>query len=401
MILPLADLAPIGPFAQPRPMMVGRYRISQLRKVRMMTALDGLLSLVPKRRSNVPADPQRILIANWAHLGDVVTSFGLIAALRMRYPDAHIGMIVGSWGKPAIAEARLVDEVHVVDHWAMNRSRQSRLEKIRRYRHTRHQALQEIRATGYQVGIDLMSIFPPAHPLFYRAGIPVRIGYTSGGFGPLLTHPVPWRNEDRRIADQFRDLADQLDPARPYGYGTFRPRRHRASVAGLPAALLEAGDYIVLHPGAGAEHKDWGIENWRALISRLRTAYPQRILVLTGAGAGEVAIAENLAQAAPGVLSLAGKVGWDGFVAAVAGASLVICPDTATGHVAALFDVPVVAIFNGNNKTTQWAPYGEQVSVLVRPVACAPCTRGGCEVMACIRDVTVDDVIRAAGHLLT
>ena len=403
MILPLAHLPPIGPFAIPLPSMRGRYLIRNALKARAVGAFDAALSLVPQRQSVVPEPLERILLANWGHLGDVITTFGAIAALRTRYPGVRIGMIVGSWGRAAIEATGLVDELHVIDHWGLNRSALPAKTKRARYRETRAAALRAIRAADYQVGIDFYPFFPVAHPLFRFASIPVRIGYTSGGFGPLLTHPVRWSDAAHPIADQYRALLNRLDPAYPFAPAALRPHRHRATLAPRPAELDGLRDYIVLHPGAGAAYKDWGVEKWRALALALRTvnsALPLPLpLVVTGAGAGETAIAAALATAAPGIVPLAGRVDWEGFVAAVAGAKLVICPDTATGHVAALFDVPVISIFTGVNNAAQWSPYGDAVQVLVRPVLCAPCNRG-CDVMACIRDVEVDQVFEAARRRL-
>lgn len=393
MILPLADLEPTGPFAPPRPAMRGRYRIIEPKKVVAIAALDALLALVPHRSPTAPARPASILVANWAHLGDVVTSLGAIAALRARYPGARIDMVVGTWGKPAAAQAGVADQLHVVDHWALDRSGRSPTEKRRRYRETRAQALRAIRAVGYEVAIDAYPTFPPAHPLFFRAGIPVRIGYTSGGFGPLLTHPVRWTNAPRPMADQYCDLLDRIDPSRPFAPGDLRPRCAPTTLGPRPAGLPSSAPYIVLHPGAGAAYKDWGPERWRALVRELRAAYPCMVPVVTGAGVSEVALAEELARVYPDIVSLAGRLDWEGFVAAIANAVLVVCPDTATGHVAALVGVPVVSLFTGTNSAAQWAPDGDEVQVLVRPVRCAPCNRPGCEAMACLRDVQVNHVM--------
>ena len=168
----------------------------------------------------------------------------------------------------------------------------------------------------------------------------------------------------------------------------------------LPLALQKrsAGQdrYIVVHPGAGSATRRWGTDRWRAVIARLRAEAADHRIVLTGAGQADGAIADALVAACPEAISMVGQADWEGFVRVLADAALVICPDTATGHVAALFDVPTVVIFTGVNSPAKWAPYGENVRVLVRPVTCAPCNRAGCAAMTCFRDVTPDDVADAA-----
>jgi ADP-heptose:LPS heptosyltransferase len=393
----LDELPPIGPFATPRPSMRGRYLIRQPLKAWGVAALDAALSLLPVRRTAAPARPARILVANWAHLGDVTTSIGALTALRARYPGARLGMIVGSWGRAAIADTGLVDELHVVDHWMLNRGPGSAAEKRARYRRTRAAAVRAMRALRYQVAIDLYAYFPPAHPLFRAAGVPVRIGFTSGGFGPLLTHPVRWTDEDRPMADQYRVLLDRIDPARPFPPAAMHPR---LPAPGVVPDVVAGERVIVVHPGAGTPTRLWGTERWAAVIAGLGQRAPGHRIVLTGAGAQDVAITSALAAEAPGAVNMAGRASWAEFLAIVARADLVVCPDTAAAHVAALFEVPTVVVFTGTNKASQWGPDNPHARVLVRPVVCAPCNRYGCAAMACFRGVTPDDVLDAAAALL-
>jgi heptosyltransferase-2 len=392
---------PVGPFATPKPSMRGRYLIrSSPSKALVMRLIDAALGILPGSVPQIPSDPERILVANWAHLGDVVTTFGALAALRERYPKARIGMIVGSWGKPAIAQAGLVDTIHVIDHWKLSRVDISRQEMRARYKETRRIAMREIRASRYQIGIDLFAFYPPAHPLFYRARIPVRIGYTSGGFGPLLTHPVPWHDAERPMGDQYRDLLNVLAPERPFQPAALRPRRDCATLAPLIEQVKNAAPYIVIHPGAGSPARYWGNERWEMLIRDLGGGNGPFRIVLTGAGASEVAAAHALKSVFPHLIDMAGSVGWEDFVSILAHASLVICPDTATGHVAALFDIPIVSLFTGTNSPAKWAPYGERVRVLVKPVLCAPCHTVGCDIMECFRGIPPERVAAAARDLL-
>lgn len=392
----------VGPFATPNPSMRGRYLIrSSARKARVMSVIDAVLNLLPHRTPKIPADPERILVANWAHLGDVITTFGALTALRQRYPKARVGMLVGSWGKPAIAAAGLVDDIHVVDHHKLSRANITRSEMKERHKQTLRVAMREIRAARYQIGIDLFPFFPQAHPLFYQAGIAVRIGYTSGGFGPLLTHPVPWRDEERPMGDQYRDLLDRMSPDNPFPSSALRPRRDRATLAPLPAKIAHIGRYLVIHPGAGSPARHWGNERWEKLIRDIRREMPRLPIVLTGAGEAEKQAAGDLNALFPDLIDMAGHVDWEGFVSIIANADLVVCPDTATGHVAALFDVPIVSIFTGTNSPVKWAPYGDKVHLLVKPVLCAPCHTVGCDAMECFRGIPPERVTAAVLHLLS
>jgi len=379
--------------------MQGRYLLRSPRSAQAMTWLDRALSLIPKIRPSVPPRLERILLANWGHLGDVVTTHGAIAALRERHPGIEIGMIVANAGRPAIEKAGLVDRLHVVDHWWVSRKPWTGKEKRQHFRATRDQALAEIRAARYQAGIDFYPFFPPAHPLFYRAGIPVRVGYTSGGFGPLLTHPVPWPNAKLPVAEQYRNLLNALHADAPFPVGALRPRRDPTTLHPLPTDIAALGRYIVLHPGAGASYKEWGIAHWRRLAEQLIAKADGRRLVITGAGAAEGLMATEIAAVSPAIVNMAGKVDWETFVSIIAHAEMVVCPDTATGHVAASVNVPVVSIFTGTNIAEQWQPYTSDNRLLIQRVECAPCNGPGCEVMGCIRPIPPERVLAAMADL--
>jgi ADP-heptose:LPS heptosyltransferase len=328
-------------------------------------------------------------VANWGHIGDVLLTLPAIADLRRNYPDAQIGMIAGSWGKPAALGSGLINTVHVVDHWALNRLPESKTTKFRRFLKTRADATAELKSMGYQVGVDFYPFFPPAHPLFLRASIPIRIGFDSGGLGPLLTHSHPWRDSDRSVTDYCRDILHDLLP-------TETPPRNAVwsypqdSSAGRTNAS-NPRNYIVVHPGAGAAFKDWGEKNWQTLVLTLRASGAD--IVITGSGAEETALADRLASLKNGIVSLSGRTTWEGFVRVIANADAVICPDSAAAHVAAFFHTPTVAIFTGTNNPKMWAPRNPNARVLYKAVVCAPCHRAGCRAMACIRGVTVDEVL--------
>lgn len=394
-----------GPFATPRPDMRGRYLIRSRWKARAFAAMDAALRLVPVSRPAAPRHVDRLLVANWAHLGDVVTTLGAVRLLRERFPHARLGMLVGSWGLAAAEASGLVDTFHIVDHWSLNRSGATRRGKLARYLATRAVATREIAAAGYQVGIDFYPFFPPAHPLFRSAAIPVRVGFDSGGWGSLLTHRVRWPDRDAPIAEHYAALIEAAWPDRPVEPGSLRPRADRARLPPLPDGLAAPGGaagYLVLHPGTGADTRDWGVQHWIDLIARLRADpdLADRRIVVTGAGARDGALARRLEDSAQGIVNMANQVDWQGFLAILAAADLVVCPDTVTSHLAAMLDTPLVCIFTGIVKPRQWGPYSDRATLLVQSVVCAPCNRWGCEAMACIRQTDAGDVVRAIRETL-
>ena len=390
-------------YAPPRPLMRDGYLVRSARAVAFLRLVDlGSRFLGPwsRRKVRVPARPRRILVANWAHLGDMLLSLPTLAALRRQFPDAEIDLLASRSGHLAAKGTGLFDRVHLVEHFMLNRSGAGWLSRLSGYLADRRRFIVAVRARRYDVAIDLYSNFPPASPLFWRCGIPVRCGFTSGGFGPLLTHPVSWHYQDKPISRYGRDLLAALWPLETQESAAFRPcYPGQPRLARGDIGMANAPGYIVLHPGSGASAREWPEEKWRELVRVLTTRSCR--LVLCGTGAREGARVDRLAACADASLvDTFLDRSWDEFVALVAGARCVICLESSAAHLAAAFRVPTVAIFTGTNEHRLWGPDNAHARVISAPTACAPCHRTGCDAMACVRHVTVAMVLDRLDELL-
>jgi len=367
--------------------------------LRISDAFARMLAAIrPDRdgRGAITPSPARILIINPAHLGDVILATAILAPIKARFPAARIGFLTGSWSRPALEGHPMVDWLHSVDHWKLSRAAASPIHKFLHYRRTRSRALKEIRATGYDVAIDLYFFYPNLIPIAWRANIPVRIGYTSGGYAPLLTHAVEWRDSGAHVVDHCRALLEPLGITREFAasYGPSLPESRIGDGSDHVVAPDGIGTdgYVVIHPGTGADHKNWPIEKWRALARGL--AGEGIRIVFTGTGAAETALTDSIAIETRDSVNLCGRLDWPSFVEVVRSARLVIGVDSAGVHAASAVGTRSISIVAGLSPHL-FRPYGKKARVLMAPVACSPCYRG-CAAMACVRDVTPESVRAAA-----
>lgn len=338
--------------------------------------------------------PQRILLSDLAHIGDVLIATAVLPPLRQAFPDVEIGILVGSWSRQAIEGHPDIAHVHVLDNVFLNRSKSSLFQGIRRHARTWLTALREIRAVGYDTAIDLYFFWPNSVPLLWAAGIPRRIGYGSGGFGSLLTDPHPWIDRERHVAESQCALLGCL------GINEDAFAAPRMSIPPLPPGDRDSApgglrpkDYVVLHPGTGSPLREWPVANWVALARALVGDGHQ--LALTGRGAREAEIIATIAAAVPDAVNFCDSLAWRGFRQVVANACLVVGVESMSGHLAAAIGTPFVSIFSGITRTAWWRPLGEG-AVLTTALDCAPCQRSsGCASMACMSSVSVDEVFAA------
>jgi ADP-heptose:LPS heptosyltransferase len=385
----------------------GRYLVRNRVANRILRISDWILANCRCLGQWPPAipKPKRILLCNGAHFGDVFLSLSLLPALRSAFPHARIGFLSGMWARHLLDHHALVDWLHHVDHWKLNRSNRPFLEKLAHHRRTRRQALREIRRIRYDVAIDLYYYFPNSIPLLWQAGIPCRIGYTSGGFGPLLTHRMDWVLADRHVTDYQADLLrvvgvtdrDLWKPHAPLVQeGEPLPRD---VVDDLHSIDVPPRGFVVFHMGTAASMKEWPPEHWRRLAQLI--AADGHALVFTGTQGREWRNCEGIRASIGGAINLCGRLSWNDLVTVIRRARLLVGVDSVAGHVAAAVGTPSIVISSGITHSAHWRPRSAVCRVIRHPVPCAPCYLShGCEGMECVRLVAVEKVHQAALDLL-
>lgn len=337
---------------------------------------DFLAGRLARRRRHRPLPmPRRVLVAAGGHLGDAVIATTLLPLLRKALPEAQVGMLAPSWCAPVLAGHPGVARFHAVDHWFLDRSGDTLPARWLRHRRTSARALAEIRAAGYDLAIDLYPYFPNAAALLWRAGIPARVGFASGGLGPLYTTALEWTDGGRHTAERHAQLLRAaLDPgaagagslALAYDMPPIPPAASDRVLRLLASHGAGPREYIVMHPGSGNAAKDWPIESWRQVAAAVAAGGTR--IVLTGAGAREQQQARALAAGAPvPPIDLAGRLDWDEFRAVLAHARAVVTVDTVAAHLAAAAARPVIVIMSAAGNPAHWRPLGPTATVLDGP----------------------------------
>jgi ADP-heptose:LPS heptosyltransferase len=154
---------------------------------------------------------------------------------------------------------------------------------------------------------------------------------------------------------------------------------------------------VVFHPGADAPARRPAAEQSRRLVAALVEAGHR--VVVTGSR-GESALTASVADGI--ALDLAGAVDLAGLAAVLAGAEVVVAPNTGPAHLAAAVGTPVVSLFAPVVPSARWAPYGVPVVLLGDQDAACRLTRARhCPVPGhpCLDGIAPDDVVAAVATL--
>lgn len=163
---------------------------------------------------------------------------------------------------------------------------------------------------------------------------------------------------------------------------------------------------LAVSVGTKVQSKDWGRDNWRALLSRLAALYPGHALVLGGASeeseASEFAAGGWRLNSRSPVVNVCGRLTPRESAAVFAQAPVFVGQDSGPMHLAAAVQTPCVAIFAARNKPRVWFPYGKQHRVLYHQTDCWGCGLETCiiERKRCLISITVDEVVAEVRAIL-
>jgi heptosyltransferase II len=340
------------------------------------------------RETTLVTKPEKILIRGPNWVGDSVLAIPAMKAVRERFPDSEITLLVRPWVAGLFTSAPFVDNV-----WSETKpSGLADWMKITR----------EMKSRRFDLGLLLPNSFESALMMF-MGGVRHRIGYATDGRQWLLTDAVINARQKRHQVDYYLDLAKALSAtaAQP-SVEIEATQGERETARKLLAAegIRHMEQFLVLNPGAAyGSAKRWHEDRFASVAETLARRFNFRVAIIGSESerATAVDICERMKNAAA---LLTGKTSLETLIGVLAESSLMITNDSGPMHIAAALGVPTVAVFGSTDETVT-GPYGPRTRIVKRPVECSPCLLRECPIdHRCMERVTVDDVCKAATALI-
>ena len=356
-----------------------------------------------KKPQNIPQSVKKILVFKLDHIGDVLMTTPALKALKSRYPDASLTVVVGSWSKDILKDNPDISEILVYDAYWFNRNTDKKfnikktLDFIKELRKRRFDIFYSFR--GDFMGILMGSLLR----------IPVRVGFNNGGGGFLLTHPMaPIENihqveqflnaiKVNGLTHKYITRASDTDKRMKVAISEAE-RKFTATFIGKYSGKNE--NFIGFHIGAGYPSKLWTPEKYGILIKRLHDDFGIHAL-LVGGDEDKVILKriESIIKNT-GSINSVGKTNIKETAALIEKCTLFIGNDSAPVHIATAIGIPVIVIFSAANNPVGWKPFGSNVTCITKDVLCKNCEKYECIDTKCMRMITVDEVYNKAKEIL-
>lgn len=372
-----------------------RYGFAKPSLVRIFSLIDGIGGALvrPFRRRGAWPDPQRIALVNFAHIGDVLLTTPAIAAIRSRYPHAHLTMVVAPWSEAVVAHNPRLDDVIAYRPSWWDRSRGSPYfipsEFWALVQLVRHQRCDWV--------ISFKSFFQE-NLAFALAGVPRRIGYGLYGGGFLQTDLVPFKWEAHTVLQHLALCAAVDAPASTLKLEMFvAPEDERAADALIGTARRPL---IAMHVGAGYPSKLWPIDRYAELANRLAEQHAATIVFV--GGNDDLPLIERLPidLRAPHIIA-AGRLSVPQTAALITRCVAFVGNDSGPAHIAAAVGTPAVVIFSGENDVSRWKPWGDPVLALQHLPECGLCGLKVCNRdHVCMTSISVEQVQAAVSGVV-
>jgi predicted lipopolysaccharide heptosyltransferase III len=331
-----------------------------------------------------------------------------VAAIRRRFPDAHVTYLVEPQAAPVVRHNPNIDTLLVAE----------RPRGLRRLGYDLALA-RRLRAERFDLVIDFHG-GPRSAWLTRATGAPERIGYDVPGRRWIYTTRVRW---SRALVPPRHSVQNQWDLLTPLGIDAADRARDAVNIVedpeavGSVAARLDAAGVpvdaplVVIHVSAGNPFRRWPADRFAALAAALaREDQRRRIIITSGPSEADAANriaadAQREAGVAAGAIVRCGEFDLAELRALVGRAALYIGGDSGPLHIASGTRTPIVALF-GPTLPERSMPWRDEtipaIAVDAGPLPCRPCHQRHCVPgdFRCLTRITTEQVIEAARRTL-
>lgn len=317
--------------------------------------ISKILSVAENKDLNIGNPKKIIIIRQHNQLGDLLAGVSLFRAIKEKYPEAEITLVVSPANYHGIVKNKYISRYFIFD-------------KTKLFSPVYFDKAIKLFREEYDIAIVpvTVSVSFTSNLLARMANAKIRIGAKSldgienkSSFLFDRRVNLDWRHApDQHIADRI------LDIVRPFGIDTKNIKTEISFDQDDLAYAQEFLDqvaggsdgYIIgIHAGAGKIPNRWSLCKYAALMNKLNENYKVKFY-LTGSSADheEIEYITNNVSFKPG-LFLNRTI--PQIAALISRSSLFITNDTGIMHVAGATDTPQISIFGPTNPYV-WAPAG-------------------------------------------
>ncbi len=323
---------------------------------------------------------KKVLIIRTGAIGDVIHTTNTFRAIKDAHPEVEIHYLT------SINESMLAYDKNIAKVWIIES------EKFKPFSKYTMEFAKKLKAEKFDVAINLQPSFK-IRLLVELAKIKTHFNYKKKS----KLHAVQnyWETAKKAFPDikNYPDLKMYLNPE------VSEKMHSELSKYKRPLVVLNAG-----HVFAKRQGRTYPVEKWIELGNKIQEKYDGTILI-TGVKVDED-ILKPLEQIKNSV-SYVSKLSLDENSALIQNSDILISGDSGPLHIASALGVKALGLF-GSMPIERTGPCGDNCSVVVSPMECAPCNHIKCKYLKgtgelyspCMKMIEVENIMVEVDKLL-
>ncbi len=328
-------------------------------------------------------------------IGDVVHTLPALYSIRNGFEKkgvrAEIDWLVEEAASSVLIGNPLIDNVIVVKNrgWLRDTARNLKTAKAIFSRH-------------YDIVLDFQGLLKSGLWVAVSRG-KRRVGFSNSREMShiFLNEKVAPYDPEKHAVERYLDLAKSIGGVmdKSVTHINIGTESKESVIRKLDEKGLKRGTpFFVMITRARWDTKLWSDDKFVELAKKL-SEIPGLAPVLVGGESERLQIEAMRSQISGSAVSLAGEIDLKELAALMGLTCFAVSVDSGPMHIAAAAGTRVIALFG---PTAPWrtGPYGEGHIIIRKGLGCSPCFRKNCADVKCMKEITVDDVLKAVAGLL-
>lgn len=327
---------------------------------------------------------KRVLVVKLRHLGDVLLTTPVFAALKEALPQAQIDAYIYEEAKGVLEGHPAITNLIGYDRNWKEQGFFCRLKN-------EFSLLWKLRKQSYDLVINLTEGDRGVLVAKF-SGAKIRVGFSPKGklqrkwITHIVKHCPSLRHRVEKNLDALRRIGIFPDEAsRDLFFHIDENTIH---------SMQQPEPFILIHPTSRWRFKCLPIPKMRTLVQKL-LSQGKNVILTSGPDPVEIGMVQAIARGTTAKV-LAGKTTLKELGALIASSEMLICVDSVAHHLASALKKRVIAFFGPTSQVT-WGPWrNPNAKILSKGLSCQPCYQDGCggsKYSDCLATLVVDQIL--------
>ena len=303
----------------------------------------------------------KILLIQLKRIGDLILTTPAIAAVREKFPDASLTLVISKQCKPLAPAIAVVNKLLVVPRGVAGFG-----------------TLAAIAGGKFDYCVDftrndrsaLLVLLSRARKRIVSFRIKMRSKFRTRFYNEFVQH----RMRDMHVIDYHLALLEPLGISSPSrAIKLDLPKSAREAAGELLSAHNNRTTFVIFHPGSARAEKFWNAQRWAEVINQAGEKHDVDLVLTGGASPLEQThISDIKSKVRHRIVDFSGKTDLLTLAALIAKARLLITVDSAPMHLASATKTPQVILFGPTNPF-HWRPR-ESPALVLQGTSTSPST---------------------------